>query len=432
MKSIWQSNVKMPRFDKLDSDIKTDVAVIGGGISGLLTAYKLKERGIDCVVLEKGRICESTTGHTTGKITAGHGLVYDDIIKRYGKSTAEGYYLSNMEALGEFRILAEKHPCDFEIRDNYVYSLKDRAKIEREIRALDSIGADVEFCKQTKLPFEIAGAVKMPDQAQFNPLLFLSRIASELKIYENTFAKEVTGDKIITDNGTVTAKNIVIATHFPFINSHGLYFAKLYQSRSYVLALRDAIDVSGMYVDEQKEGLSFRNYGEYLILCGGGHRTGKKGRAYAELREIKEKYFPSAVEKYAFAAEDCMSLDGMPYVGAYSRGLRRVYVTSGFNKWGMSGSMVGATLICDAITEEKNKYAEIFTPQRKILHPQLFANIFESTVGLLTPRTKRCSHLGCALKWNKAEHTWDCPCHGSRFSKEGRVINNPAQKNIDM
>ena len=422
----------MPRFDKLDSDIKTDVAVIGGGIAGLLTAYKLKERGIDCVVLEKGRICENTTGHTTGKITAGHGLIYDKIVGCYGKGVAEGYYLSNIEALRDFHRLSEKYPCDFEIRDNYVYSIGDRAKIEREIRALNSIGADAEFCTRTRLPFEIAGAVKMPNQAQFNPLLFLSRIASELKIYENTFVKEVKDDKVITDEGIVTAKNIVVATHFPFINSHGLYFAKLYQSRSYILALRNAMDVEGMYVDEADEGLSFRNYGEYLLHCGGGHRTGKKGISYDELRGVKEKYFPSAEEKYAFAAQDCMSLDGIPYIGKYSRRLSRVYVISGFNKWGMSGSMVGATLICDAITEKKNEYAEIFTPQRKILHPQLFANAFESTVGLLTPRVKRCSHLGCALKWNKAEHTWDCSCHGSRFSEDGRVLNNPAQKNIDM
>lgn len=432
MESVWQSNVKMPKFDELKSDIKADVAVIGGGIAGLLCAYKLKERGVDCIVLEKGRICERTTGHTTGKITAGQGLVYDKIINRYGREAAEGYYLINTEAIGEFERLAEKYPCDFERRDNYVYSVDNREKVEKEVKALDRIGADATFFAKSELSFEISGAVRLSNQAQFHPLLFLSGIASELKIYENTFVRAVEDNEIITERGIVTAKNIIVATHFPFINSHGLYFAKLYQNRSYVLALKNAVKYNGMYVDEAEEGLSFRNYGDYLLLGGGGHRTGKKGMTFRELRQIKDKYFPSAVEKYAFAAQDCMSLDGIPYIGSYSCGLPGVYVTSGFNKWGMCGSMVGAMLIADEITGKENPYAEIFSPSRKILHPQLLLNGFETALGLLTPTLRRCPHLGCALKWNKAEHTWDCSCHGSRFSSDGKLIENPSQKDANI
>lgn len=432
VESVWQSNVKMPKFDQLQSDIKTDVAVIGGGIAGLLCAYKLHERGVDCIVLEKGRICERTTGHTTGKITAGQGLVYDKIINRYGKDKAEGYYLINTEAIREFERLAEKYPCDFERRDNYVYSVGNREKVEKEVKALDRIGADAIFLTKTELPFEISGAVRLSNQAQFHPLLFLSGIASELKIYENTFVRAVEDNEIITDRGIVRAKNIIVATHFPFINSHGLYFAKLYQNRSYVLALKNAAQYKGMYVDEAEEGLSFRNYGDYLIFGGGGHRTGKNGISFKELRQMKEKYFPEAEEKYAFAAQDCMSLDGIPYIGRYSYGLPEVYVTSGFNKWGMCGSMVGAMLLADEITGKENPYSEIFSPSRKILHPQLLLNGLETALGLLTPTLRRCPHLGCALKWNKAEHTWDCSCHGSRFAPDGEIIENPSQKDANI
>lgn len=432
MRSIWQAEVNMPSFPSLEGDKKADVAIIGGGIAGILTAYMLKMRGVDCLLLEKNSICSGTTGHTTGKITAGQGLIYSRLIERYGREVASGFYTANIQAIDTFRTLSSERECDFELRDNYIYSLSDRGSIENEIKALESIGAHAFFTNTTELPFRIAGAVGMKNQAQFNPLLFLGSIAENLEIYENSFVREVKNGRIITDKGSVRAKAVVVATHFPIINRKGLYFLKLYQHRSYVLALKNAQTLSGMYLDEAEGGLSLRSYGEYLLLGGGGHRTGKGGGCFSAVREAKERYYPSATEKYAFATQDCISLDGMPYVGCYSVNSTDTYVATGFNKWGMCGGAVAARLLCDDIIGVKNDLAHIFSPSRTMLHTQIFANARETVLGLIYPTVKRCSHLGCALHWNRAEHSWDCACHGSRYTPDGRLIDNPSQKDAKL
>ena len=219
---------------------------------------------------------------------------------------------------------------------------------------------------------------------------------------------------------------MIAATHFPFLNKHGAYFLKLYQHRSYVMALKNVSDVRGMYVDEAQEGMSFRNARDLLLVGGGGHRTGKRGGAWRELREFARRYYPGATEKYQWATQDCMSLDGVPYIGPYSSSTSNLYVATGFNKWGMTSSMVSAMLLSDLVQGKTNPFAEVFSPSRTVLRPQLVVNGFEAAVGLLAPTTKRCPHMGCALKWNSQEHTWDCPCHGSRFTKKGKCIDNPA------
>lgn len=226
--------------------------------------------------------------------------------------------------------------------------------------------------------------------------------------------------------GVIFAKKIIVATHFPFMNKHGGYFLKMYQHRSYLIALENAPDLNGMYVDEDKKGMTFRNYKDLLFVGGGGHRTGKSGGNWAELERFSHQNFPGAQVKYRWAAQDCMSLDGIPYIGRYSPTLPGIYVAAGFNKWGMTSAMVAATLLTDLLSEKENPYSSIFAPDRSLMHPQLIANGAESVMGLLTPRRKRCPHMGCALKWNSAEHSWDCPCHGSRFSEKGQLIDNPA------
>jgi len=200
----------------------------------------------------------------------------------------------------------------------------------------------------------------------------------------------------------------------------------LYQHRSYVIALENAQDVGGMYVDEAQKGMSFRNYKDLLLVGGGDHRTGKKGGNWRELREFAGKFYPNAKERFYWATQDCMSLDSVPYIGLYSKNTPDLYVASGFNKWGMTSSMVSAMILTDMVTGRENQFAPVFSPSRSILKPQLFINGFEAIVNLLTITDKRCPHLGCALKWNAVEHTWDCPCHGSRYTESGDLIDNPA------
>ncbi len=425
-KSVWQCNEGVKRFGELEGDIKTQVLIIGGGLCGILCAYYLKKSGIDCVVVEGRRIGSGTTEKSTAKITAQHGLIYDKLIKNSGVEKAQMYLNANLMALGEYKNLCQKFDCDFEIKDSYVYSTSNRGIIEKEVEAVNSLGFDAEFYDECKIPLAINGAIKFPDQAQFNPVKFINSMISDLTVYENTMIREIKPNKAYTSNGTITADKIIVTTHFPFINKHGSYFLKLYQHRSYVCAFEGVESVEGMYVDEDRKGISLRSYNDMLLIGGGAHRTGKKGGAWEDVKNFAKHHYPDAGLKYMWAAQDCMSLDSVPYIGKYSSSTPDLYVATGFNKWGITSSMISAMILRDMIKGENNEYEEVFSPQRSMLKPQLLVNGFETTVNLLTPTVKRCPHLGCALKWNKAEHTWDCPCHGSRFKEDGKLIDNPA------
>lgn len=429
MDSIW-TKTKMPSFPTLDGDKRTDVLIIGGGAAGLLTTFFLKKAGVDCILVEKDRICSGVTGGTTAKITSQHGFIYHKLLSRGSIEKAQKYYRANTDAIARYARLCSDIDCDFEAADNYVYTRNDRGLAEDEMRALEAIRARAKFVEKTALPFKVAGAVKFPDQAQFDPMKFFGAISSGLPIYENTFVREMIGNTAVTDHGKINAKAVVVATHFPFINKHGSYFLKMYQYRSYVIALQNAADVHGMYVDEAEGGLSFRNYGDILLFGGFGAHTGKPCGGWDRLRRLSKKFYPDSTETASWAAQDCMTLDGIPYIGRYSARTRDMYVATGFNKWGMTGSMVAATVLCDSIMGKQNDYADIFSPSRSILHPQLFKNCVNSVTNLLTFSQKRCPHLGCALKWNRAEHSWDCPCHGSRFEQNGKVIDNPANGDL--
>ena len=427
MKSIW-NDIQAPEFNSLDGDIETDVLVIGGGMCGILCAYMLKNAGVDNVLVEADRICSGITNGTTAKLTFQHGLIYDKIIKKYGEEKARLYYESQKNAFDMMIKLATRTDCNLEFADSYVYSINDRVAIEKETEALNRIGCKAFFCQKTELPFSIAGAVKIDSQANFHPLKFVYEISKDLKIYENTKVIEIKGNRVITNKGIITAKKIIVATHFPFINKHGGYFLKMYQHRSYVLALENAQNVKGMYVDEAKDGLSFRSFENLLLLGGGAHRTGSTGGNWDELQRITKEFYPDANEIEKWATQDCMTLDGIPYIGLYSKSTPDLYVATGFNKWGMTSSMASAMVLVDMICEGKSDYEEVYSPSRSMLHPQLAVNMFESVKGFITPTVPRCPHMGCALKYNKAEHSWDCPCHGSRFDENGNLINNPATK----
>ena len=426
MESVWMNAQKVPTFEPLKSSIKTDVLVVGGGICGLLCAHMLRQAGVDCVVAEADRICGGITKNTTAKITAQHGAIYDKMLRRFGEARTKLYYESQQAAVEQYRRICKTINCDFDEKDSYVYSLHNRRKMEKEADALHRIGCNAEFVEHVTLPFSVAGAVRMAGQAQFHPLRFLCAIAEHLPIYENTRVLEIVPDGAVTACGKIKAEHIIVATHFPFINKHGFYFIKMYQDRSYVIGVQNGADVGGMYVDEAAKGMSFRNYKDILLIGGGGHRTGKKGGNWAELFAFARKYYPHSEPIYRWATQDCMTLDDIPYIGQYSQRTQNLYVATGFNKWGMSSAMTAAMLLRDLVMGRKNPYAEVYSPSRSILRPQLAANVWESIIGILTPTVPRCPHLGCALKYNKQEHSWDCSCHGSRFTEEGKLIDNPA------
>lgn len=420
----------MPPFPQLEGDLRTDVLVIGGGLAGLLCAWNLRRVGVDCVLIEQDRLMRGVSGRTTAKLTAQHGLVYGKLLKRFGAEKAKLYWQANREAIDVYRSLATEADFDFVPEKNFLYATGGTEKLEAEMDAYEQLGIPYRWETTLPLPFPVAGALGFSGQAQMHPWKLAEHLAKELRIFENTKALSFAGNRVRTPKGIITAEKIVIATHFPMLNKHGAYFLKLYQQRSYVLALENAPPVEGMYLDCAENGLSIRNAGRWLLLGGGGHRTGKPGLGWALPEAAARAYYPQARIAARWATQDCMSLDAMPYIGRYSRATPNLYVATGFQKWGMTTAMAAARLLTDLIRGLENPYASLFSPSRSMLHGQLLYNGVEAAANLLRPTTPRCPHLGCALHWNEQEHSWDCACHGSRFDENGRVLNTPATGDI--
>ncbi|GKX67329.1 FAD-dependent oxidoreductase [Inconstantimicrobium mannanitabidum] len=481
MKSVWSDSCNFTKRETLTNNISTEVLVIGGGMAGLLTAYMLKKVGLKVVVIEAKEVASGVTKNTTAKITSQHDLIYYKLRKEFGEEKAQQYAAANELAIRKFKeIVDDKNiECEFEVKPAYVYSLDKTDNFTDEFETARKLGIDAELVNEVTLPFNVKCALKFNNQAQFNPLKFLKVISDELDIYENTKAVHIDVDNnlVITENNIeISAKNIVVATHYPFLNVPGYYFIRMHQERSYVLALENAMDVKGMYVDIAKDGISFRNYKDLLLLSSIDQRTGKneEGGCYEQLRGIAKALFPNSKEKYYWSTQDCMTLDGIPYIGHYSASTPNIYVATGFNKWGMTSSMVSAMILSDMILGKENKYEEIFSPSRFDLslsaktlaqdtietaknfiaqrvdipdeHIEHIQNghggivtykdekvgVYKDEEGNVFMVTTKCSHLGCQLQWNADELTWDCPCHGSRFDYKGNWITGPATGNIKV
>lgn len=430
MDSLWTQTARLPEFPTMKGNCTTDVLIIGGGLTGLLCAHEMKAAGVDCMLVEKNGLCSGVTQNTTAKLTVQHGLIYHKLIRRFGSRRAGKYLQANKRALEEMKTLCRNMDCDFRQETAYVYSRQGSEKLLQEMEALRQLGCPAQFVKKPALPVSVAGAVGIPDQGQFHPLKFAAGIAEDLPIFTHTRVQELAPGTAVTDRGTIRAKKIIVATHFPMLNKHGSYFLKMYQHRSYVLALKGAPLPEGMFVDEAKDGLSFRSWGELLLLGGGGHRTGKKGGGWQELERVAQSCYPGAEIVARWATQDCMTLDDVPYIGQYSARTPDLFVATGFQKWGMTTAMTAAMLLTDLVQGKQNPYASVFDPSRSVLRPQLALNAAEAVLNLLTPTAPRCPHMGCALKYNPQEHSWDCPCHGSRFEENGRLIDNPSNDDL--
>ncbi len=476
MKSVWSESCNFEKREALNKDIKVDTLVIGAGIAGILTAYMLKQSGKEVVLIDAAEIVSGNTKNTTAKITSQHNLIYYKLISEFGQEKARQYAKANELAIKRYKeiIKERKIECDFEEKPAYVYSLNKIDEIKEEVEAASKLGINAEFVEEVNLPFNISGAVKFNNQAQFNPLKFLKDISKDLTIYENTRALDIKENLVTTDRARITANNIVIATHYPIMNAPGYYFLRMHQERSYVVALENADNIDGMYIDLDEKGYSFRTYKNLLLLGGIKQRTGENetGGSYDKLRSVAKELYPESKEKYHWSAQDCMTIDGIPYIGKYSDETPNIYVATGFNKWGMTSSMVSAMIISDMILGKENDFSEIFSPKRfdlslsinnvakdmvetaknfiaqKIYIPSSNIEHIENghggiveyegqKVGVYKDKEgktfivpTKCTHLGCQLHWNADELTWDCPCHGSRFSYKGKVIGGPATKDL--
>lgn len=471
MGSIWTKSCEMPRHGQLEKKIRADAAVIGGGMAGVLTARALQRAGRKAVVLEAGRLGGGATGHTSAKVTAQHGLFCRSLLRALGEADARRYLRANQAAVAAFRrmVAEERIHCDWEDCPAALYG-GDRAVLEAEAAAAGRLGLPVTLTADTpELPFPTAGAVWLEGQARFHPLKFLAAAAGPLEVYERTPVRRVEGTTLFTPGGRVEAGAVIFACHYPFVDFPGLYFARMYQQRSYVVALEHAPLPTAVYIGAGPEGLSLRRWGDYLLLGGGGHRTGEAQKGgYPPLLEQAERWFAGSRPAARWSAQDCMTPDGLPYVGRYAPSRPNWYVATGFHKWGMTGSMLAASLLANLVCGRPDPLEAVVSPRRvsaaalgmalaqggqaakglarrflpagagpESLAPGCGGVIrlegetvgaWREADGRLCVVDLRCPHMGCRLEWNPHEKSWDCPCHGSRFDRYGRLLDGPAQK----
>ena len=464
------------KYSSVSKHLNTEILVIGAGLAGILTAYRLQEKGHRVIIVDAAEAGSGQTKNTTAKITLQHGFFYSDLISDIGETASRLYAEAHKNAIEEYARLVKDFSisCDFERESAYLYSTLSDEKILSEYEAARKLDIPCELTTETSLPFSIVSALRFPEQAQFHPLKFLRVLAAKLELYENSKVLDVTLNKnengetqtscaqIESSHGSfiIEAEKIIFACHFPFLNIPGYYFARMHQERSYVLALSGILDESGIYQNGPKAGtpfkgmyycidedtFSFRRAGSYLLLGGGNHRTGSHpGESqYEMLKTAASQFFPQANAAFCWSAQDCMTGDLIPYIGPFSSDTPDWYVITGFKKWGMTSSLVAAGILPDLIEKRSNPYSAVFSPQRHNLSGELKAMLtegYEASKGLLKSTAdlllspyekKRCRHLGCKLTYNQDEDSFDCPCHGSRFAKDGKVLDGPAQEDLRL
>ena len=495
--SLWISGTKKTNYQTLEKDEKADVCVIGGGIVGAITAYLLTKKGLNVIVLEKDKLCMGVTANSTAKLTSQHGLFYKYLYDEYGADFAKLYLESNENGikLAEEIIQNENIDCDFEKKDSYVFAttITELEKVKKELNTLNKLGFDAEYVEKIEIPADnVLGAIKFKNQAQFNARKYTLQLFEKTsnlgaKIYENSKVEKIEkmGENysISVGKNEVTAKYVVIATHYPIKNFPGVYFSKIYQDKTYVIAVdigENKKTIDGMFIQSCEPVISFRtakyNEKELLIVAGSGHKTGQPNSKiednFINLENYIKKYYPNSKIMFKWSTEDCITLDKIPYIGKFSNLLSNMYVATGFKKWGMSTSHVAGKIITDLILNNKNKYADIYKATR--LNPiknikELGNMIKESTNSLVLNKLKPintefkdiklgeggiveidgekvgiykrqdgeifavkpyCGHLGCLISWNNLEKTWDCPCHGSRYDYIGNIITEPILKGL--
>ena len=475
--SLWQKTSVMPAaFPPLPSDLTCEAVVVGAGLTGILTAYFLQKHGVDVVLLDSGIPGQCVTSHTTAKITIQHGHCFANLIASHDFDTAKQYVHANLSAIDAYEDLISSLAidCDFQKVDSFLYSRNSSAPIHAELDAAKALGLDALFSKETQLPFPIAGAMKLSGQAVFHPLKFLYALLPHLRIFGNTTVKKVTHGMAITDHAVVKAKHIIIATRFPFFLTPGFFFARMHQERSYAFSISDAPPLNGIYIDAAKNGVTFRPWQDQIVLGGCGHRTGYTSpqSGYKALQNKIKQWYPHSQITAQWSAEDCIPADGIPYIGSYAQESSWIHVATGFQEWGMTSAMLAAQILTDHVCGRKNEYSGVFSPHRfpntsgagkilkdgavstKNLLKQAFfiprvhleqiqpgqggiiqwnghkAGVYHREDGKYFLVSTRCPHMGCQLNWNAEERSWDCPCHGSRFSYDGTRLNPPASKNL--
>lgn len=494
-KTYWRE-IELPTFQKLTEDITVDVAIVGAGITGITAAYLLSKEGLKVAILEAGSVLNGTTGHTTAKVTAQHGLIYDEFINHFGEENARLYFESHRNAIQfvESNVTEKGIDCDFSKEDAYIYAVTDeyKEKLETEWEAYKRLEIDGALKDSIPFDIEVKAALMMKNQAQFHPLKYLKVLLEDAvnagcMVFENTTATDIEDDdlqpKVVTKSGfKVTCNQVIIASHFPFYDLPGLYFARMYADRSYAIGIKtDKEYPGGMYISADSPTRSIRYTpinGEKLIIIGGeNHKTGQgidTIQHFEALEAFAEEVFGIKEYDYRWSAQDLVTLDKLPYIGPITSAREHILVATGFKKWGMTTGTVAGRLLADYVMNNENPYKELYSPSRFHADPDLKslvstnvdvakhlikgkleiipcdpddltdgegsvvmykgkrAGAYKDENGKLYVVDTTCTHLGCECEWNHAEKTWDCPCHGSRYAYSGDVIEGPAKKALKL
>ncbi len=483
--SLWVSTTAAaPRHGPLGHDIRVDVAVVGAGIAGLSVARLLAAQGATVAVIDAGPVGAGVTGYTTAKVTALHSLIYARLRESFGAEAAAVYATANQAAIGKVAELAADDgiDCQLEAGPAFTYTCETGQvdAIEQEVAAAMDAGLPASFTTDTELPYDVLGAIRVEDQAQFHPRMFCLGLAAGIvasggAVYERTRALDLDGRTVVTDRSRVTADAVVVTTHIPVLDAGG-YFARMEPKRSYAVAARAAGErPRGMYISVEQPTRSIRSTTDgWLILGGEGHKVGEDEdttRRYAALEAWTAEHFGATVE-HRWSAQDYVSADHLPFVGPLP-GHDGAFVATGFGKWGMTNGVAAAMILSDLVQGRENSWAATFDSTRVALKQSakklVTANVdvakrfigdrvatlrspdadelapgtggivtlggdtvaaFRDVDGALHALSPTCTHLGCRVSFNTAERSWDCPCHGSRFDIDGQVLQGPATKDL--
>ena len=493
--SYWQDTT-LPEFPKLNDSIKVDVAIAGGGITGITAAYLLAKQNMKVALIDSDKILNGTTGHTTAKISAQHGLIYDEFISHFGLEKTKLYYNAQLEAKKfiEETIQELNIKCGFQKEDAYIYTNSNEyvAKLEKEMKAYEKLQIESDLTDEMPLNLPMKSVLRMKNQAQFHPLQYLKRLVEEAiangaAFYENTVALDVEHNKdpaIISNDGhRIYSKYVISATHFPFYDmTNSSYFARMYPERAYVVAGQTEKEFpGGIYLSAEDPVRSIRatpKQGKSLWLIGGeNHRTGEGVstiKHYEALQSFAKKHFDIDDIQFRWSAQDLTTLDKIPYIGKITKAQDTVFVATGYRKWGMTNGTIAAKMLTDMILQKKTPYEEVFTPARFNADPSVKqflktgadtakqmvkgklelpkrkiedldhddatitringqrTGVYKDENGTIYAVDTTCRHMGCEVSWNSGDRTWDCPCHGSRYSYDGEVIEGPAKKPLKI
>lgn len=489
--SYWIASTETTNYPAVDKDIKVDAVIVGGGIVGITTALLLKKENLKVAVVEAKRIVERTTGHNTAKVTSQHNIVYSKMIKNMGREKAQQYAEANEYAISFIEDMINKKniECDFSRQDAYIYTQFDKhiKLIEEEVEAASSLGIKASYLDEIPLDFNIKAAERFENQAQFHPRKYLLELAKEIPgdgsyIFEKTRAvdfNEGTPCSVTTENGfKVTADKMIIASHFPVYESSGFYSARLLNpGKTYALGIKAKERFpGGMYISVEEPGRFLRSTpyeeGELIIISGEHHQTGQDHNTnihYKNLADYAQKAYDSPEILFRWSDQDFSTLDDAPYVGNITSKSPNTYVATGFKKWGMTNGTASAILLRDLIVKGESPWAPVYNPSRFEVEPMMknfVSSNFDTAKHFIGDKLKAaskdkdidpgeakiifydnkklgvykdengeifavdivCSHMGCNLTWNAAELSWDCPCHGSRFTYKGDIIEGGALK----